>query len=151
MAALSGDSVLSLASSELTREMATLGTQPVPPYYMSYNIGDEENVQMTASYGAITRSDSTRHRMLLVDLRVGDYGLDNTHQLRSTGDAFARNGAKLIPYENNAFALRAAIWRETDQSYKSAVERLAEVRTNKAVKVAEEDSSGDFSKAVEVV
>ena len=127
--------------------MATLSKQAVAPYYVSYNVGDEESVTMTASYGALTRSDSGKHRMLLVDLRVGDYHLDNTHQLRSTGDAFARSGAKMIPFENDPFALKAALWRETDQAYKSATQRIEEVRTNKTVKVAEEDSSGDFSKA----
>jgi predicted Zn-dependent protease len=141
------DTVLNVLSTELQREVAALKSQKVPPYYISYNVGNESKVNMTASYGSLEKDDSSQQRMLLVDLRVGDYSLDNTHQLRASGDAFARNGAKVVPFENNQFALREAIWRETDQAYKSATERLEEVRTNKSVKVAEEDSSGDFSKA----
>jgi TldD protein len=141
------DPLLGVLSSELTREYTQLQHQPQPPYYMSYNVGDEQVVNMTTSFGALTRSDSSHHRMLLVDLRVGDYALDNTHQLRGSSDAFARSGAKPVPIEDDPFAIRQAIWRETDQSYKTATERLQEVRTNKAVKVSEEDSSGDFTKA----
>jgi predicted Zn-dependent protease len=102
---------------------------------------------MVASYGGIMKSDSDRRRMLLVDLRVGDYDLDNTHQIRASNDMFARGGAKMIPFENDPEALKLALWRETDESYKAATERLQAVRTNKTVKVAEEDTSGDFSQA----
>jgi TldD protein len=132
---------------ELAREQSSLSSQPVAPYYISYNVGDEDRVSMTASYGSIVKSDSSRRRMLLVDLRVGDYSLDNTHQIRASNDMFARGGARMIPYENNEQSLRLALWRETDQAYKSGTERLQQVRTNKTVKVTEEDTSGDFSKA----
>jgi len=141
------DKVIQALKSELSREQATLASQPVPPYYISYNVGDEDRVSMTASYGSMTKSDSSRRRMLLVDLRVGDYALDNTHQIRASNDMFARGGARMIPYENNAQSLKLALWRETDQSFKSATERLQQVRTNRTIKVAEEDTSGDFSKA----
>lgn len=141
------DKVITTLKSELAREQSALAKQPVPPYYMSYNVGDEQTVSMTASYGALVKSDSSRRRMLLVDLRVGDYQLDNTHQIRASNDMFARGGARMIPFENNESALKLALWRETDQAYKAATERLQQVRTNKTIKVAEEDSSGDFSKA----
>jgi TldD protein len=141
------DLVIQTLSTELHREQSALAKQTVAPYYISYNVGDEQTVSMTASYGSIVKSDSSRRRMLLVDLRVGDYSLDNTHQIRASNDMFARGGARMIPFENSDEALKLALWRETNQAYNSATERLQQVRTNKTVKVAEEDSSGDFSKA----
>ena len=141
------DTVLQTMKSELTRENAALQKQPVAPYYMSYNVGDDQNVSMVASYGAIQKSDSSRRRMLLVDIHVGDYSLDNTHQIRASNDMFGRSGAQPIPYENNAASLKLALWRATNSSYNTATERLQQVRTNKTVKVTEEDTSGDFSKA----
>ena len=141
------DKVIQVMKSELAREQSSLGKQPQTPYYMSYNIGDEQDVSMVASYGSIVKSDSSRHRTLLVDLRVGDYSLDNTHQIRASNDMFARGGARMIPYENNTESLKLALWRETDQAYKTATERLQQVRTNRTVKVAAEDTSGDFSQA----
>lgn len=141
------DLVMQTLAQELAREQSALAKQTVSPYYMSYNVGDEQTVSMTSSYGALVKSDSSRRRMLLVDLRVGDYSLDNTHQIRASNDMFARGGARMIPFENSEQALKLALWRETNQAYNSATERLQQVRTNKTVKVAEEDSSGDFSKA----
>lgn len=148
----SDDKILSIMSSELQREMQALAKQPVPPYYISYNIGDEETVTIQTSFGSLTSHDSARRRMLLVDLRVGDYNLDNTRQIRGSRDIFggggmAQGGARAIPYENSESALRQAMWRVTDQSYKAAVERYQQVKTNQAVKVAAEDTSGDFSRA----
>src|ERR1035437_2470715 len=141
------DLVIQTLSTELQREQSALGKQTVAPYYISYNVGDEQTVSMTASYGSIVKLDSSRRRMLLVDLRVGDYSIDNTHQIRASNYMFARGGARMIPFESAAEALKLALWRETNQAYNSATERLQQVRTNKTVKVAEEDSSGDFSQA----
>lgn len=150
--AQSKDPLLTIMTSELRREMDALAKQPVPPYYISYNVGDEQTVMILTSFGSTTRHDSSMRRMLLVDLRVGDHNLDNTRQIRGSRDIFggsgmASGGARAIPYENNEAALRQAMWRVTDQSYKAATERIEQVRTNQAVKVAAEDTSGDFSKA----
>ncbi len=141
------DVVIQTMKSELAREHDALASQTVPPYYMSYNVGDEQTVSIVTSYGSIMKSDSTRRRTLLVDIRVGDYSLDNTHEIRASNDMFARGGARSIPYEDNSESLRLALWRETNASYNAATERLQQVRTNKTIKVAEEDTSGDFSKA----
>ncbi|HZK76691.1 MAG TPA: hypothetical protein VFD13_07260, partial [Candidatus Kapabacteria bacterium] len=143
----SKDVVLQTMHAELAREHDALALQSVPPYYMSYNVGDEQNVSMAASYGALVKSDSSRRRMLLVDVRVGDYQLDNTHELRGSNDMFAQSGAQSIPYEDDPESLRLALWRETNKSYNSATERLQQVRTNETIKVTEDDTAGDFSQA----
>ena len=147
------DPILDILSSELTRENATLSKQQVAPYFISYNLGDDQNVTMESSFGALIRSDSSRSRTLLIDLRVGDYKLDNTHQIRTNagffgGSGFAGANSRQAPIENDQEALRIALWRETDGAYKSAKERLEEVKTNRTIKVEEEDSSADFSKPV---
>src|SRR5207247_5432153 len=73
----SADPVLDILSDELNRENATLSKQQAAPYFISYNLGDDQNVTMVSSFGALIRSDSNRSRTLLIDLRVGDYKLDN--------------------------------------------------------------------------
>ncbi len=144
------DQVLETLSAELKREHQVLSSQPVAPYFISYNLGDEQNVTMVSSFGTLTRSDSTHTRTLLVDLRVGDFKLDNTHQIRANGGMFGGGGfagvnARQAPIENNPEALRLALWRETDNAYKAAKERFEQVKTNRTVKVEEEDTSADFS------
>ena len=44
--------------------------------------------RMSAAFGALQRSDEARNRFASVEVRVGDFTLDNTHPLR--GDASGR-------------------------------------------------------------
>ncbi len=143
------DPVLSAMSQELDRSFQNLQKGPVPPYFLAYQLTDNRAIQISSSFGALTSSDDRRTRLLDIDLRVGDYALDNTHRLRgapSFGDFEERFHASKIPLENDPEALRMALWYETDRKYKHAVERFAQVKTNVAVKVEAEDKSGDFSR-----
>ncbi len=141
--------ILGAMKAELARSLNSLGKQSVPPYFLGYEITETRSITVTSSFGEITSSDDTRRRQLDVDLRVGDYTLDNTHQIRGTMEAFDMSGRfsmAEVPLEDNADAIRGVLWYETDRKYKQAIERLAKVKTNVQVKVAEEDKSADFSR-----
>ena len=131
---------------ELQRSLAALKTQPVPPYFLSYEITETRSVTVTGAFGALVWSGESRNRTLDVDLRVGTYDLDNTHPLRSgrgaTSDRLA--GGAAVPVEDSVDAIRAVLWSQTDRKYKQAVEQLTKVKTNMTVKVEEEDRSADF-------
>ncbi len=148
-AAQQSDPVLAAMRAELNRSMQNLKQQPVPPYFLSYQLTDNRAIQITGSFGTLTSSDDQRTRLLDIDLRVGDYSLDNTHPVRGGGfpmGDFGRQGELPVPLENDPGALRSVLWYETDRHYKRAVEKLAEVKTNVQVKVAQEDRSADFSR-----
>ena len=51
-----------------------------------------------------------------------------------------------MPLDDDIDALKSVIWLETDRRYKAAVERMINVQANRAVRVEEEDSSGDLSR-----
>ena len=51
-------------------------------YYIGYTVYDERRVILEASEGAMVSDNDNRSRELDVDVRVGDYALDNTHQIR---------------------------------------------------------------------
>ena len=139
--------VLKAAKEELDRAMDKLGEEENPPYFISYGITDIEEHRITASFGSITSDQSTHERILDVDMRVGNYQLDNSHILRGQPFSFSFGSATTyLPLEDDPDALRAAIWYATDKRYKNAIERYEKVITNKAVKVEEEDLSDDFSK-----
>jgi len=142
------DPVLTAMQHELDRSLQNLKKTPVPPYFLSYQLTDNRSTQVSASFGALTnRSDQTT-RLLDLDLRVGDYSLDNTHPLRDAGrmpDFSDRFERQKIPIENDPDALRVALWHETERKYRSAVQRLQQVKANVQVKVEAEDRSGDFS------
>jgi predicted Zn-dependent protease len=140
--------VFTTASDELTRSFTQLKKQSVPPYFLSYEIVDTTSVNVNGSFGTLMNSGENHRRQLLIDLRVGDYNLDNTREVR--GGGFPNFGDRFsnisVPIEDNPDALRSVLWYETDRKYKRAVEQLTTVKTNSQVKVEQEDKSGDFSK-----
>jgi len=145
----STDPVLTAMQQELTRSLQNLKKAPTPPYFLSYQLTDNHAVEISASYGALTGSSDSTTRLLDTDLRVGDYTLDSSHPIRDA-DPFGDIGDQLerqkIPLEDDADALRVALWRETERKYRSAVQRLQKVKANVQVKVEAEDRSGDFTK-----
>ena len=136
--------LLDIMQDELAREMNELSVQETPPYFMSLTVSDVHATSVSASFGALTGSDDSDTRITTVDVRVGDYGLDNTHELRDQY-SYSSSSRVLVARDDNERALRTAIWQETNRQYRDAVERFTKVKTNVAIKVAEEDSSADFS------
>ena len=109
---------------------------------------ETNNVSVSGSFGTVTGSGEDRRRQLDIDLRVGDFNLDNTRQVRGGLPVFnASYSPVAMPVEDDADALRAIVWYQTDQKYKRAIEQLGNVRMNTAVKVETEDKAGDFSHA----
>jgi TldD protein len=140
--------VLSALQAELDRSMAALKSQPVPPYFLSYEVTETHSVDVTGSFGTLSRSGESRRRNLDIDLRVGDYKLDNTRPIRGGGGGGGgRANSVEMPIDNDPGAIRATVWYNTDARYKRAVEQLTAVKTNSRVKVEQEDNSGDFSPA----
>ena len=142
------DLVLTAMQQELDRSLQNLKKTPVPPYFLSYQLTDNRSTAVSASFGALTASSDQTTRLLDLDLRVGDYALDNTHPLRDAGrsmDFSDQLERQKIPLENDPDALRVALWRETERKYRSAVQHLQQVKANVQVKVEAEDRSGDFS------
>jgi predicted Zn-dependent protease len=140
-------SVVTILQSELQRNMQVLSQQPVPAYYGAYTLHDTRTTQILAAFGAIDRSDETRQRFATVEVRVGDYVLDNTHPMR--GDARAMSPRLMqvsLPLSDDEKPIRLALWRATDRSYKQASEALTRVRTNVAAKVQDENPPPDFSR-----
>jgi TldD protein len=139
--------VLGILQSELQRNMEVLKQQPVPAYFAAYTLHDNRTAQIFASFGAIDRSDEQHQRYATVEVRVGDYALDNTHPIR--GDARAMSSRLLqvsLPLTDDEKPITQALWRATDRSYKQATEALTRVRTNVAAKVQDENPSPDFSR-----
>ena len=140
--------VLDAMKVELARSLAALRAGPTPPYFLGYDITEQREVTVTASFGAITDRTDERHRALDVQLRVGSYAFDNTHAVRGEFPDFGMffNSPVDIPIDNDPMAIRAALWYETQQRYRDAVEALSHARTNAGLRVAPEDSSPDFSR-----
>jgi predicted Zn-dependent protease len=141
-----GAPILRILQRELQRNFTLLRQEPTPAYFIGYTVHDERASQIIASFGAIERSDESRGRFATVDVRVGDYTLDNTHPIRGEGGGGGRGGRISLPLTDDDAPIRLALWRGTDRAFKSATETLTRVRTNVASKVQEEDPADDFSR-----
>lgn len=137
--------LLDILQAELTRNVEVLKKEPVPPYFVAYTVTDTQTSRLAASFGAVLADVDSRGRTLGVDVRAGDYALDNTHEIRGEPAPPAGLGRSVIPLTDSAPAIDVAAWLATDRAYRQAVERLARVKTNLAAKVKEEDPAPDFS------
>jgi TldD protein len=141
--------VLQALQEEITRSSSILKQKGNPaPYFISYLVNEIEATEIEGSLGALRSSETDKSRLLDVDVRVGDYTLDSTHQIRGqrnpAGPAFSY--PVIMPLDNDVAALRSVVWLETDRKYKAALERFIQVRANRAIKVEEEDTSADLSR-----
>jgi TldD protein len=139
--------VLKAMDAELERSMQKLKTQPVSPYFLSYEIVDTHSYFIEGAFGQLGHSSENHSRMLDVDLRVGDYTLDSSREIRGgmRGFSFPSYSGAAIPVDNDRDAIRAVLWQQTDERYKRVVEQYTKVKANVQVAVASEDKSDDFS------
>ncbi|HEY6222508.1 MAG TPA: metallopeptidase TldD-related protein [Gemmatimonadales bacterium] len=141
--------MLAAMRSELSRNMTALHGQPLPPYFLSYEVSEVRSVRIRSRFGAIIEDQRDRERALVVDLRVGTPQLDNTHsrgEFPDFSDFMELGGRSVaVPIDDDTAALQAVLWSQTDRRYRQATRHLASVRASAAVSVQAEDTSPDFS------
>ena len=134
---------------ELQRAMNSLGsvaaasakTPAIKPYFLSYSVADNENVTITAQFGAITNSDATHNRVADVQVRLGTPALDNTHGDHRTSALTTMP----LPLDDDRAAIERSLWFATNRGYGKALDALEKVKTEQQVRAKEEDTSADFS------
>jgi len=117
--AVASDPMLKAMQAELDREKALLvlpGMQR--PYFIEYQLDDLNSYEAVATYGALAREEANHQRVARVTVRVGDYAVDSSS---SRGDG----AVALAPSDDNAEALRYALWIATDTAYKNALRAYA--------------------------
>ncbi|HTV09366.1 MAG TPA: metallopeptidase TldD-related protein [Candidatus Aquilonibacter sp.] len=141
--------LLDAMQAELHRAMSSLGattdvkasTPAVKPYFLSYSVSDNENVAITAEFGAILNSTSSHSRVVDVQIRVGAPALDNTHGDHRTSALTTMS----LPLTDNTAAIERTLWFATNRGYGKALDALEKVKTEQQVRAKEEDTSADFS------
>ena len=109
------DPLLTAMQEELAREKAMLvlpGMQR--PYFIQYRLEDIDSYEAAANYGALSSENETRQRVVRVEVRIGDYTVDSSS---AKGDGTL----ELAPGDNDAAALKFALWTATDEAYKAAL------------------------------
>ncbi len=132
--------VLQAMEDELMRSQEKLKLEGYEtPYFISYQIKDNEYYSIKGKYGAIASSENDRIRRLFVDVRVGNYDFDNSIKGRS-GGGVPFHGASDVPVDNDPDAIRAALWQATDLAYKGALTQYFNRKANNVLEIKDTNS-----------
>jgi predicted Zn-dependent protease len=146
------DPIFDVLKDELTRNFEVLKNQPIPAYYSFVRLDEVQSINAMASLGRLSSPAilNSPYRTLTASLRVGNYNLDNSHEIRESSGWGRSSGVDVkgnyVPYEDNPRLIKTAIWIQMDNLYKEAIQTYEQVKANMAVKVEQEDKSPDFSK-----
>ena len=142
--AVAAQSLPDLLNAELQRNFVALKQKgDPPPYFMAYEVTDEESQAIAASLGSITGNNKAHHRFLDITIRLGSPKMDNYHALQGQRPRFTPG--VLIPLDDVPNSIRRALWLSTDRTYRVAARRLIEIKSNVQTRLAGEDQSDDFS------
>ena len=121
------DAVLQAMTEELGRSMAKLQMEDMSrPYFIAYRVEEVAIADCAATLGSLLRSDQSRRRILLVEVRVGEPALDNTNFLGMPGySGRFYAGTAELPIDDDERELRRQVWLATDAAYKQALEALS--------------------------
>ena len=143
--------LLDILEEEINREMEGLQKAEYPPYYIDYRVNETETILLSATFGSLTQSHGQKARILTTNVKVGDYSLDNTHELNG-GNPYLHHGGgnyggmhAVLPIENEPDAIKQLLWRATNQEYQQASEAYKAVK-NQLDNEEGRKESADFSK-----
>jgi len=151
-AAQDDDVVLRALTDEMTRSMARLQLDGKhAPYLVRYDVVETQGATVSGTFGAIADDGETRRRSLAVEVRVGDYTLDNTNFAGGDFGYHSFGGGHAgFPLEDDYDAMRQALWLATDGEFHRAVETLEKKKAYLEQKTIK-DRPHDLARAEPVV
>lgn len=142
--AIPAPSLIDILKEELGREFTALKTKANPsPYYMAYEVTDEQGETVSATYGALLSAGRNHVRGLDTTIRIGSPAFDNYHPYKGTRGQFT--SFTPLSLDDNPNQIRRAIWSETDRVYRVASRRFLQLKTDEQLLAEERDRDADFS------
>lgn len=137
-------SLLEILNGELNREFTALKAKGDPaPYYMAYEVTEEQSDSASASFGALVENVHNHGRGVDTTIRVGSPQFDNYHPYKGSRVRFTRFTP--LSLDNDPDQIRRALWEESDRVYRLASRRLLQLKTDEQLLVDEKDQDADFS------
>ncbi|MDP4198060.1 MAG: metallopeptidase TldD-related protein [Bacteroidota bacterium] len=111
-------------SDELARAKADLKLKGlIDPFFISYTVGDQDKLEITASNGSLSRSEETHARRESVRLLVNNYQFNDENFSDNTGFfSFSSAPDNTLPLDDDYEGIRRVLWLSTDDLFKSANE-----------------------------
>jgi TldD protein len=120
------DQTLHAMHDEMQRARTRLALAGVgKPFYIEYRLLDLDVRTVTASFGALVSSSTSRARFMAVDVRVGNYHLDSSNFISEDGFQGFLGSTGEVGIDRDYNSLRQDLWLATDQAYKAAVTQMA--------------------------
>lgn len=145
------DQTLHAMKDEMDRSRARLQLPGVEkPFYIQFQLLDVDIREVSASFGGLLSSNTTRNRFMLSGVRVGDYHLDSSNFVSEEGFRGFLGAAGQVGIDHDYSSLRQDLWLSVDQAYKEALTQMSQKRAflRSLTKPPEID---DFSKVTPVV
>ncbi len=138
--------LLTILNEELNRNFRVLKEKSdPPPYFLSYAVTEHETYAISGTLGILSAKSGGASRTLDISLRVGSPKLDNYHRVPGERQRPQFTTGARVVLDDMPEAIKRRLWLETDSVYRSAAQRITEIKTNAQVKVKAEDNSDDFS------
>ena len=120
------DQTLRAMHDELERSRNRLQLEGVEkPFYIEYRLLDLDIRTVTASFGALVSSNTTRGRFMSVDVRLGNYHLDSSNFISEDGFQGFLGSTGQVGIDGDYNSLRQDLWLATDQAYKEAATQMS--------------------------
>ena len=120
------------------------------PYYIQYRLLDLDERVISAEFGSLLSSSTTRNRFMSVDVRVGDYKLDSSNFLSAEGFRGFLGSTGTVGIDRDYDSLRQDLWLATDQAYKEALDSFSNKHAALRA-LANAPTIDDFSREAPVV
>jgi len=120
------DQTLRAMHDELERSRERLQLPDVQkPFYIEYRLLDLDVRNVTASFGGLVSTNTTRDRFMSVNVRIGDYHLDSSNFISEDGFQGFLGSTGQVGIDRDYSSLRQDLWLATDQAYKEAATQMA--------------------------
>jgi TldD protein len=136
--------LVKILSDELERNFTALKQKADPaPYFLGYEVTDQEEDVILASRGSIDGQNHTHDRILDTTVRAGTAKFDNYRRVGGNHPRFTL--PTRIALDDNADSIRKTLWLTTDRVYRGAAQQLIRLKSDEKLRSAAADSSDDFS------
>jgi predicted Zn-dependent protease len=148
------DDTLRAMKDEMKRSLARLQTADLgKPYFIAYRLLDVQVRAVTADFGSIVNSSTSRIRLMLVQVRMGNYHIDSSNFITGGGFRGSIGNSGQVGIDGDYYSLRQDLWLATDQAYKEAADKLASKQAflNSLAKPPEIDDFAGIEKPVVLI
>ena len=135
--------LVKILSDELERNFSALKKADPAPYFLGYEVTDQEEDIILASRGSLDGQNHNHNRILDITIRAGSPEFDNYRRIGADRPRFTL--PTRIALDDNPESIRKTIWLTTDRVYRGVAQRLIRIKADEKLRSAAADGSADFS------